>query len=142
MFTNCCLFTIKLVLEKSYVTVECKQPGAYSGICRGAGAYILISVQGREAQHLLGPLEIIDFTDNGRLSPHSPPMNTPLQTTPILSVLYLNSVKLEKMGETDLYPCVPLEMSADRLDDLVDKAKTYALMHGNYFSFSFVKGGV
>ncbi|XP_023333170.1 glutathione synthetase isoform X2 [Eurytemora carolleeae] len=34
------------------------------------------------------------------------------------------------MGETDLYPCVPLEMSADRLDDLVDKAKTYALMHG------------
>lgn len=45
------------------------------------------------------------------------------------------------MGETDLYPCIPLEMSADRLDDLVDKAKTYALMHGNYFSFSFVKDG-
>ena len=44
------------------------------------------------------------------------------------------------MGETDLYPCIPLEMSADLLDDLVDKAKTYALMHGNYFSFSYVKG--
>ena len=45
------------------------------------------------------------------------------------------------MGETDLYPCIPLEMSADRLEDLVDKAKTYALMHGNYFSFSYIKGG-
>ena len=43
--------------------------GAYSGICPGG------------AQHPLGPenpLKSIDFTSPGGLSPHSPPLNTPL----------------------------------------------------------------
>lgn len=28
-------------------------------------------------------------------------------------------------------PCVPLPLAQDKLEDLVDKAKDYCLMHGN-----------
>ena len=37
------------------------------------------------------------------------------------------------MMNTMLDPCVPLDMSDEVLEDLADKAKDYALMHGNIF---------
>ena len=36
------------------------------------------------------------------------------------------------MTSTKLEPCIPLDMEKEKLTDLVEKAKDYALMHGNY----------
>ena len=33
-------------------------------------------------------------------------------------------------------PCVPLPLAQDKLEDLVDKAKDYCLMHGNVSKIS------
>ena len=33
-------------------------------------------------------------------------------------------------------PCVPLPLAQDKLEDLVDKAKDYCLMHGNQSKIS------
>ena len=41
---------------------------------------------------------------------------------------------MSNMG-TKLEPCIPLEMEKEKLNDLVEKAKDFALMHGKHTLF-------
>ena len=43
-----------------------------------------------------------------------------------------------KMSAISLEPCIPLEMEPEVLEDLVDKAKDYALMHGECYAWKLL----